>query len=457
MPEQQASPSCSQLQPLPPASENISVSEQQTNESTRSSSSESAKRTYLSLLPPLQLIDLILAVDVNRETTIFPLDLDNAIRALQQPRQSTPSASVGPPSEKDATTGPVTTLHVKAEPDIIAVPPPLPPLEQTSLPAPAPPVVNPAVPPPYPPPHKLQPQPQPQPVPQMYSYAHTPYYVPPAVPVPPKPPQTPSSSSPVPPPSAPVRHPLFTSAPLTRDPTKSSATKSTPPPTLVSSRDDPNAMPSYEEMLVEAIMDVGDVDGTAPKVLFTWMASHYPLQQNFRPSASQALHKALKRGRLEKIGGKYRLNPAWGGGPTTSKRATRRPTAHNVTMSPPASAPPAATPVPTFPTTIYHPTYGYHYATHPPHPYYPNGWIPGQPIPVPVVQTPAPGKTEQPDEMEGVLRSEQVNPIDTTSTPEDPSSKERMRQSLIRLARVLKRFAKKGEGTGTEISTSNWS
>ena len=43
---------------------------------------------------------------------------------------------------------------------------------------------------------------------------------------------------------------------------------------------------------------------------------HYPLQQNFRPSASQALHKALKRGRLEKLGGKYRLNPCWGGGPT---------------------------------------------------------------------------------------------------------------------------------------------
>lgn len=45
-------------------------------------------------------------------------------------------------------------------------------------------------------------------------------------------------------------------------------------------------------------------------------ARHYPLQQNFRPSASQALHKALRRGRLAKVGGKYRLNPEWGGGPT---------------------------------------------------------------------------------------------------------------------------------------------
>lgn len=48
-----------------------------------------------------------------------------------------------------------------------------------------------------------------------------------------------------------------------------------PTPALaVSMRDDPNAMPSYEEMIVEAIMEVGDIDGTAPKVLFAWMASY---------------------------------------------------------------------------------------------------------------------------------------------------------------------------------------
>lgn len=66
---------------------------------------------------------------------------------------------------------------------------------------------------------------------------------------------------------------------------------------------------------MEALLDCGDVEGAAPKDLFTWMASRYPLQTNFRPSASQALQKAYKRGRLEKRqGGKYRLNAAWEGG-----------------------------------------------------------------------------------------------------------------------------------------------
>ncbi|OBZ71181.1 hypothetical protein A0H81_08655 [Grifola frondosa] len=84
-------------------------------------------------------------------------------------------------------------------------------------------------------------------------------------------------------------------------------------------------LPSYEEMIVEALLDSGDPEGVAPKDLFTWMASRYPLQTNFRPSASQALQKAYKRGRLEKrAGGKYRLNPSWEGG-ATSKRTTRRP------------------------------------------------------------------------------------------------------------------------------------
>ncbi|KIO18630.1 hypothetical protein M407DRAFT_31706 [Tulasnella calospora MUT 4182] len=47
---------------------------------------------------------------------------------------------------------------------------------------------------------------------------------------------------------------------------------------------------------------------------------------NFRPSAHQALQKAFKRGRLQKVGSKYRLNPNWSGG-STSRRTTRRPQA----------------------------------------------------------------------------------------------------------------------------------
>jgi linker histone H1 and H5 family len=68
-------------------------------------------------------------------------------------------------------------------------------------------------------------------------------------------------------------------------------------------------------MIVEALTECADPEGAVPKELFAWMAAHYPLQTNFRPSASQALQKAFKRGRLEKrVNGKYRLNANWEGG-----------------------------------------------------------------------------------------------------------------------------------------------
>lgn len=290
MPEQQASPSCSQLPPS--TSENPSISTSQPGETDfltnlliyltinpdKSVQPESAKRVYLSLLPPPQLIDLILAIDANRDTQVFPLDLNDAIEALRRPRQSTP-ASAEPPSGKDV----LATPPVKTEPVVTTVLPPLlpsvsipisqqaipPTVPPPSVPPPAvPPLAStPVLPPQYkPPPHK----PQPQVATQMYPHTHVPYY---ASPMPPNPQISSASSSPVPPPAAPPRHPLFTSTPLSRDPTKPFPVKSTPPPTVVSSRDDPNAMPSYEEMIVEAITDVGDIDGTAPKVLFAWMAS----------------------------------------------------------------------------------------------------------------------------------------------------------------------------------------
>lgn len=84
------------------------------------------------------------------------------------------------------------------------------------------------------------------------------------------------------------------------------------PPPEASGNDD---LPSYEEMIVEALTECTDPDGWVPKDLFTWMAGRYPLQSNFRPSASQALQKAFKRGRFEKNGnGKYRLSSSWEGG-----------------------------------------------------------------------------------------------------------------------------------------------
>ncbi|KAF8582818.1 hypothetical protein K439DRAFT_1634941 [Ramaria rubella] len=443
MPEQQASPSSSQP---------LSAYENQTREtpqadvvtSAPSGDSASTKRTYLSLLPPPQLIDLILAIDANRQTVIFPHDLDSAIKALQRPaRQSQP------PSPK---TTPAVTVIVKAEPTTSPIPPPsLPPPPQQNPTPPVPPSV--VLPPQYKPPAYKQTAHQP-----VYPYTHTPYYPPPQ-------PHIQISPPPQPPPAAPPRHPLFTSAPLTRDPNKPPVVRPTPP--AVSSRDDPNAMPSYEEMIVEAIVDVGDGEGTAPKILFAWMASHYPLQQNFRPSASQALHKALKRGRLEKIGGKYRLNPSWGGGPTTSKRATRRPTANRATPPPttrPPSAPRSSAQVPPPGYAHPHPPYAYapypHHPSLPPHPYGPayavNGttWGAPQPYPQPVNVAPS-AKAEDMDEDEDVESEEvdtqepiAVKDVDMNAEGQEiERKKEQIKQSLVRLARVLRRFARKGEGT----------
>jgi len=97
---------------------------------------------------------------------------------------------------------------------------------------------------------------------------------------------------------------------------------------------DASEMPSYEDMIAQAIAEIADPDGTMPKVLFQWMdqcaresyldyfislfcaCRNYPLQTNFRPSASQALQRAYKRGRLDKLPtGRYILNPGWDGAP----------------------------------------------------------------------------------------------------------------------------------------------
>jgi len=84
------------------------------------------------------------------------------------------------------------------------------------------------------------------------------------------------------------------------------------------------SIPSYEEMIVQALTEISDPQGVQPKVVFDYMSSHWPLMTNFRPSASQALQKAFKRGRLQKVGTNYRLNADWAGG-STSKRTNRRP------------------------------------------------------------------------------------------------------------------------------------
>lgn len=85
-----------------------------------------------------------------------------------------------------------------------------------------------------------------------------------------------------------------------------------------------SALPSYEDMIVEGLQAIGDVNGTPPRMLFHWMEDTYPLMKNFRPSASQALQKAFKRGRLLKMGSLYRINPDWDGS-NTGRKPTRRP------------------------------------------------------------------------------------------------------------------------------------
>lgn len=98
-------------------------------------------------------------------------------------------------------------------------------------------------------------------------------------------------------------------------------------------------------MIVEALAECTDPEGLVPKNIFAKMQARYPLHNNFRPSASQALQKAYKRGRLlknEDEGDKrYRLNPNWGGG-NTSKRTTRRPQTQAQTLH--ASPPPRQSP-----------------------------------------------------------------------------------------------------------------
>jgi hypothetical protein len=141
---------------------------------------------------------------------------------------------------------------------------------------------------------------------QSLAYPHTPYYPPLSYPhnFPPQP-SAPYPHAAFPP--AQGSGPLFPGVPHHPHSTDHSGMPS----------DD---LPSYEDMLVEALTDLNESDGSAPKSLFTWMASRYPLHTNFRPSASQALQKAFKRGRLEKgSNNRYRLNASWDGGSVSSQ------------------------------------------------------------------------------------------------------------------------------------------
>ncbi|KAG6865624.1 hypothetical protein C0991_000911 [Blastosporella zonata] len=328
------------------------------------------KKQYLALLPPQQIIDICLNFDLHVphyvKSSIWPADINAAIAAMQKispPAAETPVASnptlnganpamdsLADPSKTLSTTSNSIERPSEAQPP--DKPPPPPPEASSSViasaqPSPAP--EQPASAPSTaaaPTPAALTPVPQQPAYPhQPYGYAHpqaayphAPYY------------QAPPGYPPYPTPYAyqmpgayPQPHPAYSQPttipyappPISHAPPQTQDVFNTNP----GSADD---LPSYEEMIVEALTDTGDPEGCAPKDLFTWMASHYPLQSNFRPSASQALQKAFKRGRFQKSsGGKYRLNTSWEGG-NTSRRTTRRPQTQN---------PPTASPAPASPFT----------------------------------------------------------------------------------------------------------
>lgn len=307
------------------------------------------KRTYLTLLPHTQLVELCLAFEAHSpahiKNSLWPANLAAAVAELQAPAQTsqgTPTDSLHVPvpnapqssdaapqlSQTEALATSSTngaqlpssgaSSHETPTADELPRPqqaddssqPTAQPFPSTSS------TQSVAVAPlqgPYP--HLSYGYPQTQSLP---AYPHTPYYTPFSHPhnFPPHP-SAPYAHTAYPPsqppyPTGQASFPPFTGVPL-RHP---SADHGGIP------ADD---LPSYEDMLVEALTDLNEPDGSAPKSLFTWMASRYPLHSNFRPSASQALQKAFKRGRLEKgSNGRYRLNASWDGG-STSKRTTRRP------------------------------------------------------------------------------------------------------------------------------------
>ncbi|CAA7265380.1 unnamed protein product [Cyclocybe aegerita] len=354
------------------------------------------KRQYLAFLPPQQIIEICLTFDAYVSpyvrSTVWPLDLSSAIAALQKAKSTSDATeksssessrkdgvavmdSLNPPDEKEDTPAPSesTSRTEPLPPDKGKSSTPGPPSTSTvSAPAPSISSTSSAQPEstsstaststaPAPSAESTTftqgtaalthaPAPTPQPIPPYpygyghlpAAYPHTPYYAT-GYPYPytyptmqngyHHPPPPPPHPQPQPPTYATTQTSMYNNmVPL-------------PPPQDGVSADD---LPSYEEMLVEALTDCTEPDGLAPKDLFAWMASRYPVQSNFRPSASQALQKAFRRGRFEKSSnGRYRLNATWEGG-NTSRRTTRRPQIHGGLPPPPTTTTGSSTPIPPF-------------------------------------------------------------------------------------------------------------
>ncbi|KAJ7069666.1 hypothetical protein C8F01DRAFT_1226917 [Mycena amicta] len=244
------------------------------------------KREYLALLPPQQVIDICLRLDVHvpmaLKRNIWPTDFRAVLASMQN---KTPKVEDAPPSILPPAT------HGDDQPPKPSTDPKPPDNPPTAGPSTMP------VPP-------LQPFAY---VAAQAAYAHS-YY--PGYPYPAYPPGAVPGVYPQPY-TYPGAPPFFTTA---------------HPPEPTPAADDGD-LPSYEDMIVEGLTVVNDPEGLAPKDLFNWIYNRWPtVQANFRPSASQALQKAYRRNRFEKsTSGKYRLNPNWSGGSSSTRRATRRP------------------------------------------------------------------------------------------------------------------------------------
>ncbi|CCM04925.1 uncharacterized protein FIBRA_07122 [Fibroporia radiculosa] len=448
------------------------------------------RRTYLSLLPPAQIIEICLTFEAHApqhvRESVWPNDLDAAIVALKEDSSSIPAQTEAGSLTSTSTHTPVTAdaplqqVHTPGQNAVLSGSPPMASLfddvagarqpslrsaeeshsnpQQDRIPSAAlssSATVQPSSPQPpvastskvgishtnthYPPPHSPYPYAPygytAQNQSQQSAYPHTPYYPPPPPPhhlhaYPPY--HYPGYPSPGYP-SQPSGHAPYASYPppppthgspshYHHAPAPASPAQPPPPPAMI---DD---LPSYEEMIVEALLEMGDPEGAAPKDLFTWMAARYPLQTNFRPSASQALQKAYKRGRLEKrLGGRYRLNSTWEGG-ATSKRTTRRPqtlaqTTYAMQHPPqPPSSPFTTAPLQSHPQHPQHPQYPQPnpsapgQSSYPGYPYgYPPGGYPSYPgyPPYPPPNAPATAEKTIPQKKAQAGPPAEVSPVPT--------------------------------------------
>ncbi|KAJ7093205.1 hypothetical protein C8R44DRAFT_835557 [Mycena epipterygia] len=350
------------------------------------------KRQYLALLPPQQVITICLTLDIHvplaLKRNIWPTDFKGAIASMQNlvPKVEETPTTIPAMGSLNSTPAPQRAEEKPPQPDTAPKPPDKQPTAGPST-QPVPPLKPLAA-----QPYGFSTQP---------AYPHTPYYqaLPagyppysyPAYPPPPNgfpPGAYPAPAQPFPPLAGYPQHsnsffnPSDSSIPLPNPSTEDTD------------------LPSYEDMIVEGLNAVGDPDGMAPRDLFNWMAQRYPVQSNFRPSASQALQKAYRRGRFEKsTGGRYRLNANWEGGNSSTRRATRRPQTQSAAptgLQRPRM--PATTPFTTVPRPGQHPL-----PIHPPIPTplltpTPPASVKPAPKPTPPVDVPAPKPAVPPND-----------------------------------------------------------